>query len=46
MLANLFAEASDVAKSFDVCKIMQNCSDLPKDASAQWYAGLLYAYQY
>ena len=23
----------------------QNC-DLPSDASAQWYAGLLYAYSY
>ena len=46
MLSNFFADVKDAANNFGLCSVMQNCSDLPMDASAQWYAGLLYAFQY
>ena len=55
MLANFAAQAhihsflpqaTDAAKNLDFYKRLFHDSDLPEDASAQWYAGLLYAYQY
>ena len=55
MLANLLSEAhihsfihkaTDAAKHTEIYKKMFHDSTLPSEASAQWYAGLLYAYTY
>ena len=44
-LPSVFHQASDAFKSkIGLKRFDENDSDLPEDASAQWYAGLLYAH--
>ena len=46
-LPSVFHQASDAFKTkIGLKRFDENDSDLPEDASAQWFAGLLYAYTY
>ena len=44
-LATLAAKSDSMLKKLNLSSGV-DCSDLPADASAHWYAGLLYAYSY